>query len=43
VEIGHNNGTTAEVVGGLSEGDAVVLYPSAALSDGARVTQRRIE
>ncbi len=43
VQIGHNNGISAQVLGGLSEGDAVVLYPSAGLSDGARVTQRRIE
>jgi len=43
VEIGHNNGSAAEVLDGLDEGDTVVLYPSAALSDGAKVRQRRIE
>ena len=43
LEIGNNNGTSAQVLDGLTEGDTVVLYPSAALFDGARVTQRRIE
>ena len=41
--IGHNNGNSAEVLDGLVEGETVVLYPSAALSDGAKVRQRRIE
>jgi HlyD family secretion protein len=43
VAIGRNNGTSAQVLKGLSEGDTVVLYPSAALSDGTPVKQRRIE
>ncbi len=43
VQIGHNNGRTAEVLTGLAPGDQVVLYPSAALSDGTRVAQRQTE
>lgn len=42
VEIGPNNGVAAQVTGGLSEGDRVVLYPSSGLSDGMRVAARVI-
>jgi HlyD family secretion protein len=42
VEIGHNNGTEAEVLGGLEQGDRVVLYPSSGLADGAKVAQREV-
>lgn len=40
VEIGLRNAEAAEVRGGLSEGDAVVLYPGDALRDGGRITVR---
>ena len=40
VEIGHNNGTQAQVLRGLKLGERVILYPSSVLSDGARVAQR---
>ena len=43
VEIGHNNGITAEVLGGLEPGTRIVLYPSAAVSDGTRIRQRTLE
>lgn len=40
VDLGHRDGRFAEVLGGLSAGDRVVLYPSDQLSDGAKVKQR---
>lgn len=40
VEIGPNNGTLAQVLDGLSEGESVVVYPSSALTDGMRVAER---
>lgn len=40
VEIGRQNGTVAEVLGGLAEGEQVVLYPGEQLSDGVRVADR---
>jgi HlyD family secretion protein len=38
VRIGHRNDRDAEVLAGLKEGDRVVVYPSDALRDGARVS-----
>ena len=43
VEIGKNNGFTAQVLNGLEAGEQVVLYPAAELSDGVKVSQRRID
>jgi HlyD family secretion protein len=40
VEIGRTNGTESEVLSGLAEGEEVVLYPSAAVSDGQRIARR---
>lgn len=40
VRIGHVNDTFGEVLGGLSEGEQVVLNPANALQDGLRVTVR---
>lgn len=40
VEVGHNNGISAEVLGGLEEGEQIVLYPPAELSDGSGVKAR---
>ena len=40
VELGVSNGIKTEVTSGLAEKDEVVLYPSAAISDGTRIVQR---
>lgn len=40
VDIAQNNGLQAAVTSGLSEGDVIVLYPSAGLSAGAKVAER---
>ncbi len=37
VVVGQRNGTDAQVVSGLAEGDRVVLYPPDTLTDGKRV------
>lgn len=39
VEIGHENGLTAEIRSGLSEGETVVLHPPDTLADGMRVSR----
>ncbi len=43
VRVGHDDGTVAEVLDGLDPGDRVVLYPSPAVADGARVSERAVE
>ena len=43
VEVEANNGVTAAIAAGLSDGERIVLYPSATLSDGAAVAQRATE
>ena len=43
IEVGHDNGSEAEVLDGLSEGDLVVMYPPASLTDGMSVEQRVVE
>ncbi len=40
VNIGHDNGIEAEVLGGLDPGDEVVLYPSAGIENGVRIGKR---
>jgi HlyD family secretion protein len=40
VEIGRQNGLMAEVLGGLSEGDVVVIHPSDQVDEGVRVRSR---
>jgi HlyD family secretion protein len=40
VQVGRRNAVEAEVVTGLTDGDQVVVYPSDAVRDGVRVTQR---
>jgi len=40
IEIGPNNGIEAQVTGGLSEGDRVILYPSSGLTEGMSVAER---
>jgi HlyD family secretion protein len=42
VEIGRRNNRTAEVLGGLSAGDQLVLHPSDRITDGVAVTERVI-
>ncbi|MDX2165841.1 MAG: HlyD family efflux transporter periplasmic adaptor subunit [Deltaproteobacteria bacterium] len=39
VDIGDRNQTDAELLGGLSEGDEVILHPSDQVDDGVRVEQ----
>ncbi|MBN1239964.1 MAG: efflux RND transporter periplasmic adaptor subunit [Gammaproteobacteria bacterium] len=40
VEVGRDNGNSAEVLAGLAAGDEVVLYPGERLEDGVRVRRR---
>jgi HlyD family secretion protein len=40
VEIGHRNESEAEILGGLSEGEQVILHPPNQLADGMRVRTR---
>lgn len=40
VTIGHTNGISAEVLGGLSEGQRVILHPPDTVTDGAAVKPR---
>lgn len=42
VEIGKNNGLSAQVLNGLEAGEQVVLYPATELSSGVKVSQREI-
>jgi len=43
VQVGHRNDRRAEILGGLSEGDQVVLHPSDRIADGTKVAQRQID
>jgi HlyD family secretion protein len=40
--VGHNNGTEAQVMNGINENVRVILYPGPGLSDGTRVTERKL-
>lgn len=40
IEIGNQNGFHASVLGGIEQGETVVLHPSDALEDGMRVERR---
>jgi HlyD family secretion protein len=40
VKLGRRNGLEAQVVSGLAEGDRVVVHPSDALAEGARIAPR---
>lgn len=40
LEIGHDNGETAEVLSGIEPGTPIVLYPGNEISDGASVEPR---
>jgi HlyD family secretion protein len=41
VRIGHENGLSAEVLGGLTAGESVVMHPSDRVSDGTRIERRK--
>jgi HlyD family secretion protein len=40
VELGHRNDEFAEVLGGMDEGEPIILYPSDQVSDGVAVIDR---
>ncbi len=40
VTLGHRSGLTAEIVSGLTEGEAVITHPDEAIEDGSRVRLR---
>lgn len=37
VEIGHSQDQTVEILGGLQEGEVIIAYPGAPITDGAKV------
>lgn len=41
VEVGRNNGIDAQILGGLKEGDRVIVHPADTLKAGRTVTARR--
>jgi HlyD family secretion protein len=43
VTIGHRNDRFAEVLGGINQGDRVVVYPSDAVHDGVRVSATAVD
>ena len=43
VEIGHNNGRSAEIKNGLEPSAQLILYPGPGLSDGMRVERREVK
>lgn len=43
VELGRDNGTEAQVIDRLAEGDQVILFPSSGLTEGMSVAQRKVE
>jgi HlyD family secretion protein len=42
VEVAARNGSAAWIRKGLSAGEKVIVYPPAAVTDGARVVERRV-
>jgi HlyD family secretion protein len=42
VEIGHHNGTAAEIRGGLAQSQMVIVHPPDAIGDGASVRQKEV-
>jgi HlyD family secretion protein len=40
VQIGHRNGTSAEILSGLSAGAKVIVYPPDTVSEGTRIVSR---
>ncbi|MGI9367360.1 MAG: efflux RND transporter periplasmic adaptor subunit [Ruegeria sp.] len=43
IKVGRNNGVEAQVISGLEPGESVVQFPSANLTDGARIAERQLE
>jgi HlyD family secretion protein len=43
LQLGADNGTEAEIVSGLEEGDRIILYPGNQVVDGARVKERMLD
>jgi HlyD family secretion protein len=41
VQLGRRNGLVAEVTGGLSQDERIIVYPSDSVADGVQVTPRR--
>ena len=41
VQVGHQNGQTAEILSGLQEGELVLVHPPDAVREGLRVQQRQ--
>jgi HlyD family secretion protein len=39
-DIAHNNGTAAEVTGGITQGQTVIVHPPDAVADGHAVKAR---
>ncbi|WP_226661558.1 efflux RND transporter periplasmic adaptor subunit [Microbulbifer aggregans] len=42
VEVGHNNGRTAEILSGITPGETIVLHPSERITDGIKVIERAL-
>ena len=42
VQVGHRTTTEAEILGGLQEGDRVILYPGDRVSDGILVEPQNL-
>jgi HlyD family secretion protein len=42
VQVGARNGSEAWIRQGLAEGETVIVYPGAAVKDGARVRARSV-
>jgi HlyD family secretion protein len=40
VQIGERNGLEAEVTGGVTEGERIIVYPSDSVGEGVKVTPR---
>ena len=40
LQVGHQNGSAAEILSGLVEGESVVLHPPDAVREGLRVRLR---
>ncbi|WP_404405302.1 efflux RND transporter periplasmic adaptor subunit [Pelagibacterium halotolerans] len=43
VEVGRNNGSGAQILGGIEEGDTLILYPGPEIADGVSVEARTAE